>query len=191
VPRGIGELQVADMVQLCLDPVSERCWLRLRNFASVYPGLSGDEVIDVYVGAIKQKDTWIAMDPGRRPSTFLMFDLAGACGSARKITEFQRAIISDWQRFDGANLSHFAKGTTFGKSYTSASFAAKALKTGFDAVGLPAPAYSGVKASGWSVADLRKYAQARQGMLGFRDRDMLSMSDLVSDFMELPPITRY
>jgi hypothetical protein len=28
-------------------------------------------------------------------------------------------------------------------------------------------------------------------MLGFRDKDMLSMSDLVSDFMELPPITRY
>jgi len=35
VPRGIGELQVADMVQLSLDPVTERCWLRLRNFASV------------------------------------------------------------------------------------------------------------------------------------------------------------
>jgi hypothetical protein len=100
-----------------------------------------------------------------------------------EVVEFQQAIICAWVKFDGIgiSLSEFAKGTTlFSKSFTSASFVAKAIKTGFDAIGKPMS--TGLKLTNWSIDDLLAYANWRAPAI--RDSALI-------DFKAYAPLTAY
>src|SRR5262249_7802408 len=83
-------------------------------------------------------------------------------------------------KFSSATVSELAKGTTLGKSLTSASFVAKALKTGFDAIGKPMA--TGPKFTSWSIDDLLAYANRRAP--AHRDSALI-------DFKEYAPDAKY
>ncbi len=190
VVKDIGELAVKDMVRLCIDLTFDRCWLELSNFGAIYAGADESQMVRVYIGACKRGGDWLPMTPGLA-TRYKSIELAGSIGLPSRIAAFQRAIVDEWRAFDAKHIDRFAKGTTFGKSHTSASFAAKALKTGYDAAGVPEKAYSGIKISGWSASDLEKYAKSREHLLGFRDKDVRALGDLAGDFLELPPMPQY
>lgn len=186
VETGTGALTVKDSVKLCTATVAQKeyAWLELTMPRSLFDG--GDQqVITVLVGATKVGNEWKCMNT--RPSLYRAQSLAGEMSSLPAIYAFQKAIVDDWQGFDGANVGQWAKGKTFGKSFTSASFVAKALKTGFEAIGKPQSAYSGAKLSDWSVSDLEKYANARRQTFVWRDHKLGAFADVAAHFLELLP----
>lgn len=154
----------SEQVVLCHNH-KDVAWLELSNTEFLVNRSYGPNVVRVYIGARKSGSGWQAMKPESVPGGVARISLTSEFSHTERILDFQRAIIDDWRGFDPGKASTHAKGTTFGKSLTSASFVAKALKTGYDAVGKSMPAYSGLKLGDWSVKDLLKYAEKRKPVL--------------------------
>jgi hypothetical protein len=169
--------EIEEMVRLCYDKTRKVAWLDLRNtpFLLSWPK---EGVLQVLIGAVnKPGKGWQPIQPddatgGQHVS------LSGNFADPDQILSFQQAILKSWASpqavfdFSRGRVSDLAKGTTFGKSLTSASFVAKALKTGFDAIGKPMSA--GPKFITWSIDDLLAYANRRApalkdpALIGFR-----------------------
>jgi hypothetical protein len=160
----------ADQLRLCYDTASNTAWLEMTGMEYLVNGSSGPGVVKIFIGAVKGANGWEPISAAKanslpQPNIFnpgaARDSLAWQFFDTSKIVAFQQAIVREWSGFKTSKASDFAKGTTFGKSMTSASFVAKALKTGYDAVHLPMAAYSGAKVSSWSINDLKKYANKR------------------------------
>ena len=149
----LDDLTAADSVLLCTAVLGkqELAWLELTMPRSLFDGATSSQVIAVLIGATRTGDgkSWKCLDS--RPGVYVKFRLTSEFASLPAIQKFQKAILEDWKKFNGANAGQWAKGTTIGKSLTSPSFVAKALKTGFDAIGVAQAAYSGVKLSDWTI----------------------------------------
>ncbi len=137
-------------------------WLELTGTEYLINGNEGPKVAKVFIGAVKSGTNWKPISPPEtQVSDAVRRPFAGGFSDSAKIISFQQTIIKDWAGFQSANASQFAKGKTFGKSLTSPSFVAKALKTGFDAISDPKSAYFGWKLSDWSIKDLEGYLGKR------------------------------
>ena len=188
-----GEFSLSKAVRLNYDRHSEKAWLELMNVGSIVPGGAEDEFVRVFIGACQSNGHAVAMHRGLRPTTYTSMDILPDVGAVpAKIHAFQAAIIERWRNFTSDDAAQFAKGTTVGKGRSSASYVVKALKTGFEAIGAPVPAYQGVKLSDWSLSELVAYAETRRVMFqGVGDKDAAALADLTSDFMTLPAHPKY
>jgi hypothetical protein len=149
-----------DQIVIGVNRAKNTAWLRLVNT----PVLLGCEAVsfgmgEVLIGAVHQPGQgWRTVQPQDTTGGELFSQVSDfSDGSA--VFDFQRAIMKAWENFSGRNAADWAKGTTFGKSLTSASFVAKALKTGYEAIGKPMP--TGWKFGDWSIDDLLSYAKKR------------------------------
>lgn len=183
------------MVVLLLSRDSGRMWLELQNQRSIYEDTEDESVIKVYIGAEYDGRQWAAVQPEANEGAERFFILGppeteDGWLDKSKVSLFQKAIIEKWKNFSGSRASSFAMGTSLGKSMTPASFVAKALAIGFEAVGLPTVAYSGVKLSSWGFHDVVKYAGQHGKLLRFTDRELMTVSDF-EDFIELAPHPKF
>jgi hypothetical protein len=130
---------------------------------SLVNGNSGSQqVVKAFIGAVRLGNGWQAIKAEQANGNNVQRRmLIGAFSEDSRIATFQKAIINQWKGFTGAKAADFAKGKSIGKSMTSASFVAKALKTGFDAIGEPMNACKGLKLRDWSINDLGHYATKR------------------------------
>lgn len=171
-----------DKVVLCWDKTKSIAWLELSGTNYITTGVaSGDQFVTVYVGAKPDKGRWTLVD-ATTVRAHRDFSRAITLTNKRKVHAFQRRIVEDWSRFNGANPGAWAKGTTFGKSLTSASFIMKALKTGFDAIGESVPAYSGLRASDFEVNDIFAYLGVRMSQ-----PETAPARSWTAEFAQLPP----
>jgi hypothetical protein len=188
VASNLDNLTVEKSVLLCTSLIAKQevAWLALTMPRSLFDGASSPPAVTVLIGATTSDGkNWKCID--NPPSFFIESRLAGEFSSLAAIQKFQKAIIEDWKKFQTSNASQWAKGTTVGKSLTSPSFVAKALKTGFDAIGMTQSAYSGMKLSDWSLSDLKKYAESRKKTFVWRDQKLAAFADVGSAFVELMP----
>jgi hypothetical protein len=184
----LDKLTAEESVLLCTAVLAKQevAWLELTMPRSLFDGAPSPQAVTALIGARSgDGKNWRCID--NRPGVFMSSPLTGEFSSLPAVQKFQKAIVEDWKRFDSASASQWAKGTTFGKSLTSPSFVAKALKTGFDAIGMTQSAYSGVKLSDWSLSDLRKYAESRKKTFTWRDHKLGAFGDIGSAFVELMP----
>src|SRR5262245_47243012 len=145
--------EMDELVRLGYIKASQTAWLELRT---TLPGQVAG-VRRYLIGAVNKPGRgWEPIQPGAASGGTLV-PLSGNFADPDEVHRFQQAILDSWGNSSG--LSDLAKGTTFGKSFTSASFVAKALKTGLDAVGKPMSA--GPKFTTWSIDDLLKYTRQR------------------------------
>ncbi len=178
--------EVGELVRLGYDKSRKIAWLELRN--TRLRTTSGDEegVQRVLIGAVNKPPTgWEPIQlsdatGGQYASMTSIFS------DPYEVLAFQRAILKSWTTlqtqfdFSHGTVDHLAKGTMFGKSLTSASFVAKALKTGFEAIGKGVATW--FKLTNWSIDDLLAYANRRAP--AFRDFGLV-------DFKQFAPDPKY
>ena len=167
-----------ERILLCYNQAKSVAWLELSGTSYISNGIiNAGQGVTVHVGARPHLGRWALVDAATVGANRDV-RMTIALSDSAKTAFFQRKIIEDWGRFDGNNPGAWAKGTTFGKSFTSASFLMKALKTGFDAIGEPIPAYSGVRVKDFQVEDLLNYLGKRLSQPG--------QSKLSDGFLGLP-----
>jgi hypothetical protein len=170
--------KVEDQIVLGYDKTRNLAWLEFKNTSFLVDRSYRPGVFKTVIGAVQSGNKWepitIAQASGEGK-----LSLANAFTDATRAFDFQKAVVEQWQKFSSARASDFAKGTTFGKSLTSPSFVAKALKTGFDAIGEPAAAYSGIKLSDWTVNDLLNYTRKRAP--GLLDASLIGFEPFAPD----------
>ena len=152
-------------IEICHDRAMTTIWLQLTNTEYIVNGGTSPLFVTVLIGAVRQGSNWVPIDPGpaarfRDVTVALGTSLASATG------KFQKAIVDHWKGFNSGQARNWAKGTTFGTSFTPASFVMKALKTGFDAIGQPMAAYSGFRTADFTVADVLAYLNTRSAAVG-------------------------
>jgi Scabin-like len=180
------QLQGAEKrIEICHDRAMTTIWLELTNTEYIINGSRSPGLVKVLIGAVLQGPKWVPIGPGpaarfRDVSIALGTSLASATG------KFQKAIVDHWKGFNSAQAGKWAKGTTFGTSFTSASFVMKALKTGFDAIGQAMSAYSGFRTADFTVADVLRYLGNRTAAAGATlfDAGLL-------EFEEIGPMAAY
>ncbi|TCI00976.1 hypothetical protein EJV46_00530 [Roseococcus sp. SYP-B2431] len=167
-------------VELCHDRAKTTVWLQLTNTEFIIGGAS-PVFVTALIGAIRTPTGWQPIDAG---TAARLRDVTIAFGTklGDRIDEFQRAITRDWSTFDGARASHWAKGLTVGHDMSNPSFVMKAIKTGFDAIGVSVSAYSGLRMKGFSVDDAIDYLQRRAAVAGVNVVD-----GALLDFEEIGP----
>ena len=145
-------------VELCHDQAKTTVWLEFTNTDYIVDGSSND-FVTALIGAVPSGKGWAPIDFGDtarlRGKTY---GLGNTLGS--KVADFQRAICRSWTRED---LSGLAKGLTFGHDKSSAAFVMKALKTGFDEIGVTFHAYSGLRMKGFTVDEVVTYMTNHAG----------------------------
>jgi hypothetical protein len=148
-----GQLpDAAKRVELCHDHAKTTVWLELTNTDYIVDG-SSNTFVTALIGAVPNGKAWAPIDFGdaaRLRGKAIVF--GNALGS--KVADFQRAICRSWTRED---LSGLAKGLTIGHDKSSAAFIMKALKTGFDAIGMTFHAYNGLRMKGFTVDEVVTY----------------------------------
>ncbi len=174
-------------VELCYDIAKTTCWLQLFNNNSIIRG-DGKSFVTCLIGATRTKFGWEAITVAtanrfRQKSEAFGCDLVDAA-MGDKIALFQKKIIDDWWSFHGDMLrAHkWAKGLTYGVDYSSPSFVMKAIKTGFEALGVSVATYEGKRSEGYTVDDAIGYLRKRAAMVSspIVDTGLL-------DFERLPP----
>lgn len=152
-------------IEICHDRAKTAMWLQLTNGEYIVNGMNSARFVTVLIGAVQQGSNWVPIDPG---SAARLRDVTIAVGAnfVSSTAKFQKAIIDHWKGFNSGQAKQWAKGTTFGTSLTSASFVMKALKTGFDAIGQPMSAYSGIRAFDFAVDDVLAYLKSRSAQVG-------------------------
>lgn len=150
-----GLLESYEQIAVCVGADRETTWLELQNLRSNLDGGNNDELVITRVGAMKSGSEWLAIEaPG--PAKERIF-IEPQLSSSEK-NQFQKAIIQFWEGYNPKKPADWAKSNTVGKSLTSASFIAKALKVGYDAIGVKMkPAFSGLKLTDWTVKNLLEY----------------------------------
>jgi len=182
-------IEMEKLVRLGYNKANKTAWLELRT-------TDGQVAERFLIGAVYKKSpygswgSWLPIQPGDTAGGTLVsltLNISNSLSDCLEVYRFQEAILKEWTNmqsgFDAAaslfshgNVNHLAKGTTFGKSFTSASFVAKALKTGFAAIGKPMSA--GTKFTTWSIDDLLSYANRRAPAV---------RGAALTDFKELAP----
>lgn len=172
-------------IELCHDRAKTTAWLQLTNSEYIINGLPSSRFVTVLIGAIKQGANWVPINPG---TAARLRDVTIALGTnlALSTGKFQKAIIDHWKHFNSVQAKQWAKGTTFGTSLTSASFVMKALKTGFDAIGQPMAAYSGLRGADFTVEDVLTYLNKRSAPI-----DATVFDGGLLDFQEIGPMPGY
>jgi len=152
-------------IEICHDRAMTTIWLELTNTEYIVNGGKSLRLVKVLIGAVQKGSNWVPIDRG---SAARFRDVTIAMGTklTHSTAKFQKAIIDHWKGFNSKQAKKWAKGTTFGTSFTSASFVMKALKTGFDAIGQPMSAYSGFRTADFTVADVLTYLKRRSAPVG-------------------------
>jgi hypothetical protein len=178
-----------ELVRLGYNKATKTAWLELRNTPYLIRNSQDEGVDRYLIGAVNRSRVIGANDDGGQRRAYSPSDIAAnntphfgwvpiqpqdtAGGTLVQLTQefddcyqvlnFQKAIIDSWDAAAGGlapgSLSGLVKGTAVGKSFTSASFVAKALKTGFDAIGHSMAAKP--KFTAWTIDDLLHYATRR------------------------------
>ncbi|MEP9375853.1 hypothetical protein ABLE91_03990 [Aquabacter sp. CN5-332] len=137
--------------------------------------------VTALIGAVETSSGWHAINSAianqYRHQTYDFGD------TIRKVDHFQRAICTAWRGFTSATAERFAKGLTFSTDMSSPSFVMKALKTGFDAVGISVSTYATIRMSSFTLADVIQYLRAREVAATPPPTD----AALVNDFSEFAP----
>ncbi len=158
--RPLGHLvEARERVMVCYDQPRTSVWLELTNTKWMVGGHDRG-FVTAFIGAVKTPTGWKAID--QRLANALRFERRAFGDTIQNVPRFQRAICSDWQSFTPGTAERFAKGLSFGRDMSSASFVMKALKTGFDAVGVSTPAGDGMRLHGFTVGDILGYLEARK-----------------------------
>lgn len=174
-------------VELCYDNAKTTCWLQLFNNNSIIRG-DGKSFVTCLIGATRTKFGWEPITVAtanrfRQRSEAFGCDLVDTA-MGDKIALFQKKIIDDWWSFHGDMLRvhKWAKGLTYGVDYSSPSFVMKAIKTGFEALGVSVATYEGKRSEGYTVDDAIGYLRKRAAMVSspIVDTGLL-------DFERLPP----
>lgn len=167
-------------VELCHDRAKTTVWLQLTN-TEFLTGGAAPNFVTCLIGAIQTPSGWAAIDPG---TAARLRDVTLAFGNnlGDRIDEFQRAITRDWASFDPSRASQWAKGLTVGQDMSNPSFVMKAIKTGFDAIGVSVSAYSGLQLRGFKVDDTIAYLKKRAAVVGANVID-----GALLDFEEIGP----
>jgi hypothetical protein len=139
-----------------------------------------NEFVTVHVGAKPHQGGWALVDAATVAANRDIVMVIAF--SASKVDSFQRMIYMKWMRFNSARPDAWAMDKTMGRSFTSASFAMKALQTGFDAIAEPLPAYSGVRFKDFQVEDIFGYLGAR-----LSQAKRSPAHDWTMEFIQLPP----
>jgi len=184
--------EVEELVRIGYDRKRKIAWLDMRNSSHALDGFQEDGVRRFLIGGVyKAQGGWQPIQLGDTAGGQYV-SLSSNFSDPRKIIDFQRAILVPWLPTPDAildkGMTKLAKGTTFGKSFTSASFVAKALKTGFGAIGKARGA--GTKFTTWSIDDLLTYANRRPAYpSGLAPADRYSVP--LIDFKALAPDLSY
>jgi hypothetical protein len=157
-PLATPYLERVEMTAICMDDKRASVWLELTNYQHVlgHASAKAGAIGRAYVGAVQAGNDWtlIAKAPKAKERHLIEPTMPHD-----DVHEFHKAILAEWNKFTPATAKEYAKGTTLGKSFTPASFVAKALKTGYEALKIKRDAYSGVKLGEWKPDDLLKYAE--------------------------------
>jgi hypothetical protein len=175
--------EMKKLIRIGYNRTRKLAWLDLRNTPHLMNGDQEDGVRRFLIGGVFKHPSWQPIQLGDITGGQYV-SLSSEFSDPYKVVDFQQAIVASWVGFGSgskvANLSTFAKGTAFGKSLkslTSASFVAKALKTGFDAIGKPRSA--GPKFTSWSIDDLLSYAKGRAPAV--RDAALIDFKEFAPD----------
>ena len=152
-------------IEICHDYAKTTMWLQLTNGEYIVNGMNSSRFVTVLIGAVQQGSNWVPIDPGSA-ARFRDVTLAVGANFVSSTAKFQKAIIDHWKGFNSGQAKQWAKGPTLGTSLTSASFVMKALKTGFDAIGQPMSAYSGIRVANFTVEDVLAYLKSRSAQVG-------------------------
>lgn len=173
--------RIEEQIVLGHDGPKTMAWLEFKSTSFLIDRSYRPGVFKTVIGAAKSGNSWNSITTAQiaKAKDCKRVSLVDAFTDPTRAFGFQKAVVDQWQNFSSARASEFAKGTTFGKSMTSPSFVAKALKTGFDAIGQHVGAYSGFKASDWSVDDLLAYQRKRAG--GLVDPGLIGFEKLAPD----------
>jgi hypothetical protein len=167
-------------VELCHDRAKTAVWLQLTNTEFIVGGASPN-FVTALIGAVRTPTGWVAIDAA---TAARLRDVTHAFGDklGYRVADFQRAITKDWATFDGAAPSRWAKGLTVGQDISGPSFVMKAIKTGFDAIGVSVAAYSGPQLRAFTVDDTVEYLKRRAAVVGAEVVD-----GALLDFEEIGP----
>jgi len=166
-------------VELCYDREKKIVWLQINYIKGAFFETG-------YIGAIPTASGgWTAIDLAtvlRSRDNVLSFGTKLG-EDIEKIEKFQTAILCEWDAFNGARPARWAKGLTFGHDLSSPSFVIKAIKTGFDAIGVRVAAYDGLRTNGYTVEDTILYLQKRAAAAGIATRDsgLLDFKEIIPD----------
>lgn len=147
----------SNQVVLCHDAKKTIAWLELKNFEYLLNQSPSQNVCRILVGAVSKNGTWQTIDVSTANGNRAVSKVLSDGMVFERVQKFQARIIREWQGFSHARAADFAKGTSFGKSLTSASFVIKALKTGFEEIGVTGDAYSGLRIKNWTVDEITGY----------------------------------
>ncbi|MBR0642636.1 hypothetical protein [Plastoroseomonas hellenica] len=176
----------ARRVELCHDRAKTTVWLQLTNTGSVIGGGAGDGFVTALIGAVRKGNGWVAIDAG---TAARCRDVTIAFGTklGDQIAKFQSAITRDWASFNANSASRWAKGLTIGHDMSSPGFVMKAIKTGFDAINVSIPAYSGLRVKGFTVDEAIDYLQKRALSAGISvvDGGLMDFEEVAPDEDEI------
>lgn len=151
---------VKKRIEICHDYAKTTIWLQLTNTEYIVGRPQSSRFVTVLIGAVRQGDNWVTINAGVAARCR---DITIAIGNNLDVDtgKFQKAIVDHWSSFNSVQAWKWAKGTTLGTSYSSASFVMKALKTGFDAIGRPMQAYSGFRRTDFTIDEVVAYVNRR------------------------------
>lgn len=167
-------------VELCHNRAKTVVWLQLTNTEFIIGG-AAPVFVTALIGAVSSGAGWKEIDASTAlQNRDMTYSFGVSLGD--RIDDFQRAIVKDWATFDGSNPGRWAKGLTFGQDVSAPGFVMKAIKTGFDAIGVSVQAYLGAQFRAFTVDDCVTYLKRRASVVGADITDAALL-----DFEEVGP----
>jgi hypothetical protein len=171
-PAMLNIMQKNELKGVYLTKVSntDTCFLTFHRPVTIY----SDDIVDWQVGAYRDKDQnnhWVTINDTfiQQKKNELEHKLLWGFSSDTSprlgyLDLFSETIYSYWKGFTHQKRGDYFKGRTFGKAHENCpGLVMKALKVGFNALGIVKSAYDGLRSSAFTVDDISAYTNRMVG----------------------------